>query len=187
MDGFSNIPLEIARLIMVQAVKVRKIRRAVRFSFVHRSWDREVTEAIIESGILDGLPELEDSPFWPKYLMHKILCTHTPLPRSIRIIRLAAERVLAFRGGKTSSDDHDALRQYLWEICQLFPRRQRYEWFTLPEQIGPMQDSDEDFKRALLAAAAATNDLALVKQLPPNQEECTHLIRPYWVGPPEPK
>ncbi|KAK7955737.1 uncharacterized protein PG986_004959 [Apiospora aurea] len=70
-------------------------------------------------------------------------------------------------------DGHDAVRQYLWEICQT--HQKKGSWFTheslslflVSEPITPIHDTDEDFKLVLLAAASATNDVALVEQLLP--------------------
>ncbi|KAH8665252.1 hypothetical protein BGZ60DRAFT_516492 [Tricladium varicosporioides] len=181
MDGFPALPVEIARLILIEAVRVRGIKRATRLRFVSQSWNREVTEAIFQSGILDGLDQLYVSPFWPNYVTNIILRKGLPLSRSLRIIRQVAERVLAFRGGSSSDD---ALRQYILEICQLSPRCNRCgshgRWLEVPEQIEAgmeiVEDFDEDFKETLLAAAACTNDIALVKQLLPVMQDCPYLI-----------
>ncbi|KAK8052325.1 ankyrin [Apiospora rasikravindrae] len=179
MEGFPTLPIEVARMIMTEAVKARGLERATRLRFVSRSWKREVTDAIIGSGLLDGHKELPRSPFWPEYLMRHLVQTHRPLSRALRMMRLAAECVVAFRSGKalgSGSDDPDAVRQYLWEICQLFPRNyhstQEYQaLFLVPEIIAPIHETDEDFKLVLLAAAAATNDVALVEQLLPTMPE----------------
>ncbi|KAK8081082.1 hypothetical protein PG997_008900 [Apiospora hydei] len=187
MDGFPTLPIEVARMILIETVKARGLRRAARLRFVSRCWKREVTDAIIDSGVLDGHWELTLSPFWPEYLMRHLMRTHRPLSRALRLLRLAAECVVAFRrSGNTmdsSSDDHSAVRQYLWEICQTHQRKR--SWFThqslflflVSEPITPIHDTDEDFKLVLLAAASATNDVALVEQLLPTiSEDCTRLF-----------
>ena len=182
MDGFPTLPLEISRLILVEAVRLRGIKRAARLRFVSQSWNREITEAIFESGMLDGLGLLHLSPFWPKYLTYKIMRRDKPLSRALCIIRRVAERVLAFRGQGNSNVD--ALRQYVLEICQLSPHCNRcgpgyQSWFEVPEQMEAGRksiDDSEEFKEALLAAAAYTNDIALVRQLLPAMQEYPYLI-----------
>ncbi|GJC87849.1 hypothetical protein ColLi_10687 [Colletotrichum liriopes] len=174
------MPAEIVRLISIEAVRVRGVKRAVRLRLVNRSWNREVMEALFESGISDSFRAF--SPvFWPKHLMHKLRQRENLLSRPLRLIRRTAQRVVAFRSGEPNYENHDAVQEYLWKICQLshacnvlgpcWP-----SFFKVSEQMDPIQDSDEDFKQTLLAAAAATNDLALVRELLPLMQGCVHLI-----------
>lgn len=172
MDGFPTLPIEIARLILVQAVRVRGIKRAARLRFVSQSWNREVTEVIFQSGILDDLQTLRCSPLWPRYLTYKTMHQGTPLSRQLCIIRRVAERVLLFRGEGSSED---ALGTYIFEIFQLCQDLCCFH-LHITEQMESLEDSDEDFKEALLAAAACTNDIALVKQLLPAMQDCLYMI-----------
>ncbi|GKT58224.1 NACHT and ankyrin domain-containing protein [Colletotrichum tofieldiae] len=180
MDGFPPMPAEIVRLISIEAVRVRGAKRAVRLRLVNRSWNREVMEALFESGISDSFGSL-GPVFWPKHLMHKLRQRENLLSRPLRLIRRAAQHVVAFRSGEPNYENHDAVQEYLWEICQLSEDCNVLGpcWpsiFEVPEQMDPIQDSDEDFKQTLLAAAAATNDLALVRELLPLMQGCVHLI-----------
>ncbi|KAF4609458.1 hypothetical protein G7Y89_g15858 [Cudoniella acicularis] len=182
MDGFPTLSIEIVRLILIEAVRVRGVKRAARLRLVSRSWNREVTEAILQSGILDGLDNLFSSSFWPQYITNRTF-RKEPLSRSFRIIRQVAERVLVFRGESISDD---ALRQYVLDICQSFPSHMGLSSIINPRLEAPaeqrkagmeiIEDSDEDFKGTLLAAAACTNDIALVKHLLPAMQDCLYLI-----------
>lgn len=181
MDGFPPLPGEVVRLIAIEAVRARSVKRAVRLRFVNRSWNREITEAMVESGILDNHQRVAYSCFWPKVLMHKIRLSDNLPSRKLRLIRRAAQRVVAFRTGKPDSENHESLQDYLWDICQLSPDASVVGpwysyWFTPEEQMTPIHDSHEDFRETLLAAAAATNDLALVEELLPTMQDFPYLV-----------
>lgn len=182
MDGFPSLPVEIARQILIEAVKARGIKRAFRLRFVSKSWDREAIDAIFQSGILDCEERLFISAFWPNYLTFTILRRRRPLSRALRIIRQVAEHVLAFRG---ESNSIDALGQCISQLCRLASECNRggtnYAMCVkVPEQteasIDPIEDSDDDFLEALLAAAAGTNENALAKQLLLRMHDRLYLI-----------
>ncbi|KAK8022733.1 hypothetical protein PG993_013500 [Apiospora rasikravindrae] len=186
MDGFApSVPPELTRLIFLEAVKARGPKRAVRLRLVSRSWNLEATEALLESDIFDKWPMRNPvSPFWPKYLMRQLRRSESLLSRPLRILRQVAQRTVAFRT-RTQETDHDTYKQlveeYLWEICQVDPRCTGLPyWLETPplelEQMDPVQDSDLEFKQAMLAAAAATNDLAFVQELLPSFRDFPGLI-----------
>ncbi|KAK8062840.1 hypothetical protein PG997_014937 [Apiospora hydei] len=107
--------------------------------------------------------------------------------RDYGLIRRAAQRVVAFRIGEPESANSEALQDYLREIYQFSRHAWSLShywpvWFTpdiqmIPvEDMPPIRDSDEDFKQTLLAAAAATNDLALVRELLPTMQGRPDLV-----------
>ncbi|KAK7959232.1 uncharacterized protein PG986_004086 [Apiospora aurea] len=172
MDGFPIMPTEIDRLIAIEAVRL---------------WNREISDAIIESGILDNNQKVALSCFWPRFVMHKIRRGDKLPSREYGLIRRAAQRVVAFRTGEPESANSEALQEYLWEICQFSRHAQSLSlcwpvWFTPdiqmvhPDEIAPIRDSDEDFKQTILAAAAATNDLPLVRELLPTMQDRQGLV-----------
>ncbi|KAK1978349.1 hypothetical protein LZ30DRAFT_729153 [Colletotrichum cereale] len=184
MDGFPPMPVEIVRLIFLEAVRARGLKRAVRLRFVNKSWDHEVIDAIVESGILDGLWHITDTVFWPKYFMQKLRQSENLSQRPLRLTRLAAQRVVAFRSGDPNFENHDATQEYLWELCRLPPGANPRgswmpHWFDVPTQIDPIHESDDDFIETLLAAAAATNDVALVRELLPSVQGRPDLVYRY--------
>lgn len=178
MEGFPHFPIEISRLILLQSVKIRGVKRAFRLRFVSRSWDREVLEAIYESGILDGLDGLDRALIWPKYLTYRVLRTGTPLSRQLGVIRRVAERVQAFRG---EGGSHDKLKQYVLEICQFIPKNNRdfygcLSWLKVPELNEGVDENGDDFKQVLLAMAVVINDIDLVKRVLLDMQDCIYLI-----------
>lgn len=181
MDGLRNIPPEITRRIAIEIVKVRGLQRALRLRFVNRSWDREVTAAVVESGILDGLDHVEDAFFWPQYYMHKLQRNQKLLSRPLRILWLVAERVAAFRSSERSPSTHQAIEDCLWEFCQLpqfhfgsGPLRRLI--FQDINRMDRIHDTDDDFKETLVAAAASINDVVHLRKLLPTIQGRPDLI-----------
>ncbi|KAK1969124.1 hypothetical protein LY78DRAFT_630543 [Colletotrichum sublineola] len=181
MGGFTSMPVEIIRLIFIEAVRVRGLKRAVRLRFVSKFWDREVTDAIVESGIINDRRCIENSFLWPKFFMQKLRQSDNLSSRPLRLIRRAAERVVAFRSGDPNFKSHEATQEYLWELCQLPPHSSKCggwlpQWFDVPEKIDPVHESDDDFMATLLSAATITNDVALVRELLPSVQGRPTLI-----------
>ncbi|KAK7963592.1 ankyrin [Apiospora saccharicola] len=186
MDGFPpSVPPEVTRLIFLEAVKARGSKRAVRLRLVSRSWNLEATEALLESGMFyDRSMRNPVSPFWPKYLMRQLRQRESLCSRPLRILRKVAQRTVSFRTRTQETDDDTYNRwieEYLWEICQLYPRCIRVPyWLDAPSlelwPIEPIQDAELEIKQAMLAAAAATNDLALVQELLPSFQDFPGLI-----------
>lgn len=170
MDSLPPMPAEITRLITIAMVRVRTVARALRLGLVNRSWNREITPAIIESGIVDCHSLVETSCLWPSLLMHKLQSGRNLPSRPLRMIYRVAQRVVAFCTSKPAEhleNNDDAVRDYLWEICQLSPEmcgtynKPRYAFWFSHDQYR-FHDTEDDFQATLIAAAAATNDLALV-------------------------
>ncbi|GKT92226.1 multiple ankyrin repeats single KH domain [Colletotrichum tofieldiae] len=183
MDGFPPVPAEITRLIAIEIVRARGIKRALRLRRVNRSWDHEIVEAIVESGILEENPKMKAywTPFKAKYVMHKLQQREGLLSRGLRIVRKAAQRLVALRTGKPESETQEEVQEVLWEFCKVtqdFCRVTADSWFEVPEEITPIDDSGEAFRGALVAGAVALNDLHLLQQVLPlvEDQDSRHLI-----------
>jgi hypothetical protein len=87
MEGFPNLPVEVARLILNEAVRVRSLKRAVRLRFVSHMWNVEIMEAIIRCEILDNYHGQYLSVFWPQYLVHKIFSKEASRSQYFCILR----------------------------------------------------------------------------------------------------
>ncbi|CAG8955651.1 hypothetical protein HYFRA_00009605 [Hymenoscyphus fraxineus] len=176
MDGISTFPVEVTRLILLEAVQTRGLKRAVRLRFVNRWWDVEVLEAIFRCGILDKCERLCESLFWPKYLPYKIFSNETPRFRNLCVIREVAERVLEFRRELPSDD---AVREC---ICQFATHGggEGCNWAgyagEIVEEGRVLDDSDDVFNRALLVAAIILNDMTLVKHQLSHMRHSPHLL-----------
>lgn len=188
MDGFPpSVPPEIIRLIFLHAVQARCLKRAMRLRLVSRSWNLEATEALLECDMSDNRPMRNPVlPFWPMYLMRQLRRREGEgmSSRPLRILRQVAQRIVAFRT-RAQETDHDTSKQlvegYVWEICQVDPRCTRIPyWLDSPwrklEHVEPIMDSDLEFKQAMLAAAAITNDIAFVQELLPSFRDFPGLI-----------
>lgn len=180
MDGFPVLPIELSRLILVEAIKARGLKRAVRLRFVSRAWNLEAVQALFESGILDDTRHLDSAWFWPEYLVFRVMQKGKLLSRPLRIIRRVAERIREFRG---EGDSHDVLRKYIFEIGLVTPKYNRdigvlrlLHDDISEAQEDPLDEDDEDFKQALLAAAVIVDDMDLMKQILCAVKDSTHLI-----------
>ncbi|TDZ16076.1 hypothetical protein Cob_v010944 [Colletotrichum orbiculare MAFF 240422] len=184
MDGFTSLPAEVTRLIAISIVRARGIKRALRLRRVNRSWDHEMVEAIVESGILEEDPKNKAywTPFKAKYVMHKLQQREDRLSRGLRILRKAAQRLVALRTGKPEAETREEVQQVLWEFCKVtqeYFREIEASWFEVPKKIDPIDDSDEAFRGTLVAGAVALNDLHLLRRVLPLVEDpdSEHLIR----------
>ncbi|KAL0933473.1 multiple ankyrin repeats single KH domain [Colletotrichum truncatum] len=183
MDGFPPMPVEIARLIAIEIVRARGIKRALRLRRVNRSWDHGIVEAIVESGILEENPKKK--AHWTllkaKYVMHKLQQREDLLSRGLRIVRKAAQRLVALRTGKPESETQEEVQKVLWEFCkatQDFCGVTDDSYFEVPKEIEPIDDSDEAFRGAMVAGAVALKDLHLLRQVLPlvEDQDSEHLI-----------
>ncbi|KAI0852455.1 hypothetical protein F5Y00DRAFT_226652 [Daldinia vernicosa] len=204
--SFSTLPNELVQEILIAAVRLRvttisddtpyavtkhSVERALRLRLVSRLWDTITMYAIFQSGILND-PWLRPfpyicRPFWSQYLVDKIMYTTKPLTRPFLVIRQVAKRILAFRGEDTWGKK---LEECIFEISKVCmntrDRRGGYRtWMTPPARTlrnpnmsTEITDHDEDFMQALLAAAAFTNEVKLVKELLPRFRQLSHLIYP---------
>ncbi|GKT50680.1 uncharacterized protein ColSpa_10861 [Colletotrichum spaethianum] len=177
------MPVEITRLIAIEIVRARGIKRALRLRRVNRSWDHEIVEAIVESGILEENPKKKAywTPFKAKYVMHKLQQREALLSRGLRILRKAAQRLVALRTGKPESETREEIQEVLWEFCKVtqdFCRDTEDSWFEVPEEIETIDESGEAFRGTLVAGAVALNDLHLLRQVLPlvEDQDSEHLI-----------
>ncbi|EFQ28371.1 hypothetical protein CGRA01v4_12025 [Colletotrichum graminicola] len=183
MDGFPPMPAEITRLVAIETLRARGIKRALRLRRVNRSWDHEIVGAIVESGILEENPRKKAywTPLKAKYIMHKLQQREGLLSRGLRILRKAAQHLVALRTGKPEFETREEVQEVLWEFCKVtqeFSRDTEDSWFEVPEEMEPIDDSDEAFRGALVAGAVALNDLHLLQQVLPlvQGQESRHLI-----------
>ncbi|KAI1075903.1 hypothetical protein F5B20DRAFT_558342 [Whalleya microplaca] len=179
--SFSALPREVIHEILIAAVNVRGIKRASRLRYVSRSWNVAVMEAIFASRILDG--EMNMFSYWPRYLAYRTLGRPGRLSRPLRIIRQVAERLVAHRSADGNTCTDDALRDCVFEICDVphimmnSSLSNSGDWLRDANwPIGGIDEDDDQFRQALLAAAAWTNEVALIRDLLPNFEDRLYLI-----------
>ncbi|KAH9904982.1 hypothetical protein F4778DRAFT_731445 [Xylariomycetidae sp. FL2044] len=182
--SFSDLPNELVWEILLAAVKGRGIRRASRLRFVCRSWNAAVLEAIFASGILES--EKDSHSYWPRYLAYMVLKGSGSFSRPLRIIRLVAERLESYRGGTD-----DSVRDRVLRICDIPHRRMalRMTHSDTPlnedNAVWNIGDDDEQYKQALLAAAAGENEVDFVRTILPSFRDCRYLICPDGNGRPD--
>ncbi|KAF2964666.1 hypothetical protein GQX73_g8891 [Xylaria multiplex] len=182
---FSALPPEIVRHIILHAVKVRGIKRAGRLRYVSKSWDAAVMDAICASGVLEG--HERHCSYLPRYFAQRVMGRTRTLPRPLCIIRQVAARIVSHRNkGRDGGDNYDGFRDCVLDLCQscdeLIGHRHMYlkdDWFIDAESpILPVDEHDKQFRQALLAAAAWTNEVALVHEILPFFRDCLYLISP---------
>ncbi|KAK8137305.1 hypothetical protein PG984_005245 [Apiospora sp. TS-2023a] len=174
---FSELPPEIIHEILIACVRARHIRRALRLRQVSRAWDMGVVTAVFASGILDVEPYAIFIE-WPRYLVYRTTGSPTRRkgwPRPLFVLRRVAERLVAWRDGSGGAPGDDAVDDCIRELCTTTMKPgcafRLESGFELPtedtqqldnERIG---DDDDQLLQALLSVAAASNDVALVKNL----------------------
>ncbi|RYC63973.1 hypothetical protein CHU98_g2217 [Xylaria longipes] len=180
---FSALPPEIVCQIILHAVKVRGIKRAGRLRYVSKSWDAAVLDAICASGVLDGRERR--CSYLPLYLAQRVMGRPRTLSRPLRVIRQVAARIVSHRNkGRDDGDSHDAFRDCVLDLCRscdksigCWRRCLDDNWFVDAEPPTlPVDEHDKQFLQALLAAAAWTNEVALVHEILPFFHDCLHLI-----------
>ncbi|KAH8900343.1 hypothetical protein GQ53DRAFT_757370 [Thozetella sp. PMI_491] len=150
--SLSALPGELLRLILLAAVKIRSVKRATRLRDVRKLWSVAVLEAIYASGILDD--EKVTSPMMWHYVACRALCPLRRMSRPLRIIREVAERLAAHRSPYGICTEQ-AVRDCVFEICSAPPDGlNRLAWSGEPDTlIQSIDEEDDDFKRAFMAAA----------------------------------
>lgn len=172
--SFAKLPDEIAYQILREAVRVRSTKRAQRLRCVSRAWKAAVDEAIVRDG-----SGYDRAPYWPQYTLHAALRLGPRRPgrgewepKTLRHIRDVAERVARYARPDTYSED--VLKEYIVDIskmAQVGDARvidravpQGDPW-CIPTFRSGFSNAGERDNRLLLAAAAWTNQVALVKEL----------------------
>ncbi|KAI1298798.1 hypothetical protein F5Y03DRAFT_367049 [Xylaria venustula] len=182
---FSDLPTEIVCQIILDAVKVRGIKRAGRLRYVSKSWDAAVLDAICTSGAL-GM-HTRCCSYLPRYFARRVMGRPTTLSRPLRVIRQAAMRIISHRNkGRDDGDSYDSFRNCVFDLCRschssVGHRNMRLEddWFVDAESpTQPVNEDDEQFRQALLAAAAWTNEVALLHEILPLVRGQPRLIYP---------
>ncbi|KAI0861016.1 hypothetical protein F4860DRAFT_514380 [Xylaria cubensis] len=185
---FSALPPEIVCQIILHAVKVRGIKRAGRLRYVSKSWDAVVLDAICTSGVLDGYER--SCSYLPRLFAQRIMASRT-LSRPLCIIRQVAACIVSHRNkGRDNGDSYDAFRDCVSDLCQSCDRSIGLrdmpfgdDWFVHADSPTlPIDEHDKQFRQALLAAAAWTNEVALVHEILPFFRDCLHLICPNGSG-----
>ncbi len=178
--SLSALPTEIFHAILIAAVKVRSVKRATRLRYVSKLWSAAVLEAIYASGILDS-EKICSSTMW-HYVAYRTLRQPGRLSRPLRIIREVTERLVAHRNPDVICTD-DAVRDCVFEICSRHPegRDRRLvlgdNWSQETDiPIQSIDEEDDDFKQALMAAAVWTNEVELVQNLLPSFKNCMYLL-----------
>lgn len=179
---YLTLPNEIAHEILIAIVRVRGVKRASRLRYISRWWNVAIMYAIFASGIIQD--EKWISPCWEQYLVcYKAIRRPGNSSLPLRIFRRVAERITAHRCPEGSGYTDDALRDSVFELRGLAcdtAQDSRYRlknW--LVEASTPIEPIDEDglqFKQALLAAAAWTNETTLIHQLLPSFQGSEHLV-----------
>ncbi|KAI1745414.1 hypothetical protein F4680DRAFT_465380 [Xylaria scruposa] len=185
---FSTLPPEMVYQIILHAVKERGIKRAGRLRYVSKSWDATVLDAICVSGVLDAIyvsrvwdrRVIPNCPYISRYFAQRIMGRPQTLC-TLRIIRQVAARIISHRNkGRDDGDSYDALRDCVFDLCRLwieFKSPCLDYWFRCEKSLTqPFDENDERFLQALLAAAAWTNEVALVHELLPFFRDSPHMI-----------
>ncbi|KAI1755415.1 hypothetical protein F4782DRAFT_404341 [Xylaria castorea] len=183
---FSTLPPEIVCQIILHAVKVRGIRRAGRLRYVSKSWDVAVLDAICASGVLDG--HERGCSYLPRYFAQRVMGRPRTLSRPLRVIRQVAARIVSHRNkGRDDGDSYDAFGDCVLDLCRscdisIGHRNMPFDddWFVddAESPTVPVDEHDRQFRQALLAAAAWTNEVALVHKILPFFRDCLHLVSP---------
>ncbi|RWA03291.1 hypothetical protein EKO27_g11814 [Xylaria grammica] len=192
---FSALPPEIVYQIILHAVKARGIKRAGRLRYISKSWDAVVLDAIFASRVLDVIfasrvldeHKRRCCSYLPRYFAQRVMGRPRTLSRPLRIIRQVAARIVNYRnGGRDDGDGYEALRDCVFDLCRSchtsIGHRNRPpgdDWFVDAESsMLPIDEHDKQFRQALLAAAAWTNEVALVREILPFFRDSLHLIGP---------
>ncbi|KAI0412980.1 hypothetical protein F5X98DRAFT_379233 [Xylaria grammica] len=183
---FSALPPEIVYQIILHAVRVRGIKRAGRLRYVSKSWDAVVLDAICASRVLDE-HKRRCCSYLPRYFAQRVMGRPRTLSRPLRIIRQVAARIVSHRNkGRDDGDSYEALRDCVFDLCRSchtsIGHRNRPpgdDWFVDAESpVLPVDENDKQFRQALLAAAAWTNEVALVREILPFLRDCPNLVSP---------
>ncbi|CAO2648638.1 Nn.00g079050.m01.CDS01 [Neocucurbitaria sp. VM-36] len=129
-----DLPAEILREILVRAVTVRGLKRALRLRLVNRLFSQEITQALLASSIPDeyiAINEIETSrwpgrsrwsetsrepeyhAFWQAYLTNRVMSQRGPLLPLLKFVHKVAEHLCKATGDR----DVGNLRNYVHNLC----------------------------------------------------------------------
>ncbi|KAI1169500.1 hypothetical protein F4777DRAFT_596760 [Nemania sp. FL0916] len=201
--SISKLPPEVVEQIIREAVKVRGLKRAGRLRYVSKSWNAMVLDAICLCGVMPvDAYKVENCSYLSYYAAKRIMSSSQTLPRPLQVIRQVAARIVSHRNkGSDDSNNYNALRDCVFDLCRSCdanavhldsnlngwvirdprPEYGRCEWFDDGESIAlPIDEHDEQFRQALLAAAVWTNDVALVREILLSFRD--YLYTPYFIS-----
>ncbi|KAK7918037.1 hypothetical protein PG985_009911 [Apiospora marii] len=178
--SFTKLPNEIIYHILREAVHVRGTKRAQRLRFVSRAWKAAVDVANIQLGeFVKSTPGYDRAPFWQEYTLRAALHLGPRLgpeelsrgkrePKTLRLIREAAERIARYAHPDTYSED--LLDGYIVEITKMGQNLRKDSYVGGPpgdswSMLSSFGNKERRYYRLLLAAAAWTNQVGLVKEL----------------------
>ncbi|KAK8036259.1 hypothetical protein PG993_008873 [Apiospora rasikravindrae] len=179
----SSLPPEITHEILLHIAndfRASDIRKALRLHYVSRLWDRTVVGALFAGADqLDSVVDIYQA--WPAFLAYRAAWggPQDGLPRPVLVLRRVAERLVAHRSGTEQQEEHDAVRNCIFDICATMKPSKVFNRDHIKRHRNkPISDDDEQLVQTLLAVAASTNDIPLVRKL---LSEIRH--RPYLVAP----
>ena len=193
-DIFSSLPTEIFDEIILAAVKVRRFSRAARLRYVSRSWNTSVKRALyISRHSFKHYNNNIPSPWIAQIIVYTALGNPSKQTLRTRILRRAAEHIVAYRVVNGAADSEYALRDCLWEICKgpvrspceipplMAPRESVSYWvieegYSSPDPSNEIHDEDAFSKQTLLVAAIKTNETSLIRTVLPTFDNCPGLI-----------
>lgn len=171
-----TLPAEIVQQILLESVHIRGLKRALRLRLVNRYFADAALHAVFDSQILD-----ESDSYFPgedgqrgvchRYVAYRVLSATKPRSKNLNMILKVAQRLLRQRSDGTDAPEED-LRQCVMEISRLpflFSHGHKWKDYMMPDGLTDeslrIDGSSIEFNKALLTAAAFTNDLELVIQL----------------------
>ncbi|KAK8062800.1 hypothetical protein PG997_014897 [Apiospora hydei] len=177
--SYSALPPETTHEILVQVAievaRVRDLRKVLRLRHGNRSWDAAVVRALFAAA--DNVGDIYQK--WPAFLAYRASGRgpQDALQRPVLMLRRVAERLVSHRGGNRQ-EDHDAVRNCISEICATMKPSRVFETEHIKRYCcKPISEDDEQLVQTLLAVAASTNEIPLVRKL-----LCDIRYRPYLVA-----
>ncbi|KAF2759577.1 hypothetical protein EJ05DRAFT_509310 [Pseudovirgaria hyperparasitica] len=192
------LPDEVLMQILVESVRIRTIKRALRLRLVSRRFSRMTCEAIFESGLIEmgGLQgpsyytgtrytrihySYTSTDFLQRYLVYKCTRLHDKSPQFFWAIRQVVEYIWRYRH-PDSPLDRQNMELLLSRIAFLSVRGRHFDRHLRclvedEEPRGPIQDPSKDMNYMLLSAAAYIGDPELVEKLLTEDEKRPRLER----------
>ncbi|KAF2189524.1 ankyrin [Zopfia rhizophila CBS 207.26] len=154
----SDLPSEIFREILMRAVQVRELKRALRLRLVNKLFSTELTRALSAAKLLDEIDvKVYRIPLAGSYLALRTLEERTTAYPMLNRIREVAERLAA--------EDKGPLEFRDYVVC-LASQAARGD-VSMSALFHKEASIEEELEFDLLAAAVVTNHLSLVESLTP--------------------